>query len=581
MKKPISSFLALLLALAVLFLQTGCSKTDDTAETEGPRTIFVPDPVSQTKSTDLGTPLADVRVRRALAHAIDMDTVIEALFYDNAHRATTFAAPGDWLNTGIETCEYDPDKAKALLADAGWPSGYVLDVVYWEDDQLTEDFLDVIGNYWEAVGVKAEFRKLEGDLTKQLWKAPSDPEDDSAVVWDLAYGSVAALTELEYYSRFASDASNNSHTPPIEGLDELIRQAQTAGEEQERKELVAQIQQVLAENVSFIPLYDQNCFVCISDHLDTAGTDFGNDHFVYDKNILNWTTDREDNTLYTDGGPESYFQTPLANPGQYLYQELVFERLLKADSDLNPADGQIAEDYTVSDDGMTVEFTIREGLLWHDGEPLTAEDVKFTFELYMQCTDADPLLGRVLDALSGAAEFTDGKAEECTGIVIRENRVSFCFEESAPDALRVFSQWPVLPKHALEDVNPAKLQQNAFWKNPIGSGPYRVSQVELGKYCILERWDGYRETGEGNIEFIHMTSSDAHNSDLAVYAAMDLIDYGWGSSTDDEVYISQLEGMTVAQVKNHHVCCFFINQYPHESYIAQQNAEEETTAPTE
>ena len=565
MNKPQTRLLALLLACAVMLGMTACASSAETEPTEGKRTILVPDPVNYDKCTELGTPLADVRVRQALAYAIDMDTIIEALFYGNAEKAVSFSGSGD---AGIESYDYDPDKAKELLAEAGWPSDYVLDVVYYHDDQQTVDFLNVIGSYWEAVGVKAEFRKLEGDLAAQLWTAPSDLEGDSAVSWDLAYGAVAALTESEFYNRFASSASNNSHTPPIEGLDELIEQAASGQAD------YSQIRQLLAENASFIPLLHQTCFIYTSGHIDTGAAVHGNDQFAYDKDILNWTTDREDNTLYTDGGPDEFFCYPVVNPGLYLYQELVFERLITADSDLEPSGGQIAESYTVSDDGKTVEFTVREGLTWHDGEPLTAEDVKFTFELYMQCPGANSVLTGVLKKLEGAQEFIDGDAADCAGIVVEESKITFCFAEAAADALKVFSQWPVLPKHCLENVKPEKLQQDQFWKAPIGSGPYKVAEVALGESCTLERWDGYWQTGEGNIQFIRMASSGETNGDLAVQAAMGIIDYAWGKSTDDAVYIETLEDMNVTGITIPYTRCFFINQYPHESYYAGEESAE-------
>lgn len=562
MTKTIKKLLALLLALSMLACLAACAPAEEPAETEEAVAVK---PVKKDPCTELGTPLADVRVRQALLHAIDLDTIIEALFYDNARRAVSFTAP---LGEELAACEYDPEKAKALLAEAQWPSDYVLDVVYYYDDQQTLDVLNVIGSYWEAVGVQAEFRKLEGDLAAQLWTAPSDGE--SGVEWDLAYGAVAALTESEFYSRFASDASNNSHTPEIEGLDEAIEAAD-----------YGQAQRILAENVSFLPLFHQNCFIYTSDHLNTGDTAHGNDQFVYDKDILNWTTDREDNTLYTDGGPESFFCYPVVNPGLYLYQELIFERLLASNSDLEPGEGQIAESYKLSEDGKTLEFTIREKLSWHDGEPLTAEDVKFTFELYLQCPGANSVLSKVLNGLEGAKAFRDGDAEECTGITAEENKVIFRFEESAAETLTVFSQWPVLPKHKLENVRPEKLQQNKFWKNPIGSGPYKVSEVRLGDYCILERWADYRLEGDGNIDYIHMTASGETNEDLAVLAELGRIDYAWGKATDDAVYIAELEGMEVTEVEVPYTRCFYINQYDHESYIALQQAEEETTAPTE
>ena len=560
MKKNFRKLLVAALILAAVLPAAGCSEEKAPVQAPSDATEAVQVRPDSGKCTELGTPLADLRVRQALVHAIDMDTVVEALFHGNARKATAFGLPG----MEGHQIEYSPEKAKELLAAAGWPTEYVLDVVYYYDDQLTADVLNVIADYWEAVGVRSSIRKLEGDVAAQLWTAPGDPgSDDSAVEWDLAYGAVAALTESEFYTRFASHASNNSHTPPQEGLDGWIESGD-----------YEQVRELLAQQVLVIPLYHQNCFVFTGSHLDLAGNDVGNDQFAYEKGILNWTTDREDQTLYTNGGPVDFYWDPLVNPGQYLYQELVFERLINADAGLNPTEGLLAESYRLSDDGLTLEFTLREELFWHDGEPLTAEDVKFTFELYLRSPGASSVLTAVLDKLEGAQAFKDGDAEDCTGIRVEENRIIFSFEKASEDVLTVFSQWPVLPKHCLEDVQPEKLQQDRFWKAPIGSGPYRVAETVLGEYCVLERWEEYRLTGTGNIQRIHMAASGETDKDLVLRANLGQLDYAWGKSADDAHSLEKLEDMTVTPVEIPYLRCFYINQFPHGSYHQQDEPTE-------
>lgn len=548
MKKLQIRPLALLLVCALLLGLTACAAGDTPGPTEEKTVIRVPEPVKYEFCTDMGTPLADVRVRRALALALDMDTIIEALYWETGASA------------GMEGWDYDAQQAKELLAEAGWPSDYVLDVVYYQDDAQTEDLLNVVVRYWEAVGIQAEIRKLEEDVAEQLWTAPEDPEADSAVKWDLALCAVSDLMQQHYFERFASGSSRNSHTPAVEGLDQAIAD----GDAQRMKA-------ILTEQVFCIPLLYQDGFVCVSDHLDTAGMVSGNDRFVFGKDILNWVTDREDNTLYTGEVPAENQLCPVSDPGM-LYHELVFERLIAADSNLQPADGGIAESHTFSDDGLTAEFVLWEDLCWHDGKPLTAEDVKFTFELYLRCPDVDPVLSDLLNKLEGAEAFVDGDAEECTGITVEENKVVFRFEEKAEDAQVLFSQWPVLPKHKLEKVKPAKLLTHKFWKTPIGSGPFKVTELEPGKTCLLERWADYRQTGEGNIDFIRMNTGEA-----SVLAAREMLDYGWGLSTDEGTYIAGLDHMELTAVERACALNIFINQFPHESYFTL----EESTEPTE
>lgn len=573
---------SLLLAAAMAAsLTAGCSGGSSTSTTQAPAessgtsdsgaesTAAEGESAAQSgDAQSLGTPLADVRVRQALAYAIDLDAIVESLFDGKAEKAISFTSPGDWLNTDIPVYEYNPEKAKELLAEANWPSDYTLDVVYYYDDQQTVDLMTIIGQYWQDVGVKSQFRKLEGDLASQLWVPPADMENGpSAVKWDLAYAAVAALVESEFYNRFASTASNNSSVPKQDGLDELIAKSNSTMDTEEQKAAFKEIQQYVAENALALPLYHQVCFIYTSDDLDTAGSEFGNDQFSYEKNILDWNIARDDKTLYTNGGPQEFFWYPMVNPGYMINTELVFDKLINADSSLNPTDGMLAETYTVSEDGKSIEFVLRDGLTWHDGEPLTAEDVKFTIELMLKAPGTNAVASEVMQAITGAAAYADGSAEDLEGVVIDGNTVTVNFDTVSANALQVFSQWPILPKHCLENADPAALQQDQFWQKPIGSGPFMVDEVVLNNYATLKRWDGYYKQGSGNIETIHMFVSGENDANLVKNASAGQIDYAWSKSTDDAKAIEALDNMTVHTANIRYTRCFYINQFPHEANI--------------
>lgn len=519
-------------------------------------------------SEELGTPLADLRVRQALAYAIDMDAIVETLFNGKAEAAKSFTAPGDWLNADIPTYKYDPEKAKELLKEAGWPSNYTLDVVYYYDDQQTVDLMTIIGQYWQEVGVKAQFRKLEGDLAAQLWVPPVDRvKGPSAVKWDLAYAAVAALAESEFYNRFSSTASNNSTVPKQGGLDELIISANGTMDTNEQKKAFGEIQNFVAENVLALPLYHQVCFIYNSKDLDMAGAGFGNDQFSYEKHILDWKISRDDRTMYTNGGPQEFFWYPLVNPGLLINTELIFDKLINADENLNPKEGMLARDYKVSEDSRSIEFTLRDNLKWHDDQPLTAEDVQFTIELMLKAPGTNAVASEVMRAIHGAQDFIDGKTDHLEGVVTEGNKIMVNFEQVSANALQVFSQWPILPKHCLEKSDPAALQQDGFWQKPIGSGPYRVDEVVLNNYATLKRWDGYYKTGNGNIETIYMSASSENDANLVKNAGAGRIDYAWSKSTDEAKAIETMEHMKVNTANIRYTRCFFINQFSHDANI--------------
>ena len=566
-KQFMSMLLAGALAAGTLF---GCaSGGKSTGKTEQASDTSKSAEKADSKSTEAsGTPLADVRVRQALAYAIDMDTIVNSLCEGKAEVAKSYTAPGDWLNADIPEYKYDPEKAKELLKEANWPKDYTLDVVYYYDDQQTVDLMTIIGQYWQEVGVKAKFRKLEGDLASQLWVPPTDKEKGPSVVkWDLAYAAVAALCESEFYNRFASTASNNSTVPKQEGLDELITESNATMNAEEQKKAFFKIQNLIAEKELAMPLYHQVCFIYTSDKLDTAGVKYGNDQFSYEKNILDWKINRDDKTMYTNGGPEEFFWSPMVNPGYMLSTELVFDKLINADSTLTPTDGMLAESYKVSEDNKTIEFVLRDGLKWHDDQPLTGDDVKFTLELMLKTPGTNAVASEVVKAIKGSSDFLDGKTDNLEGVTVEGNKVTVNFDSVSANALAVFSQWPILPKHCLEKANPETLQQDQFWQKPIGSGPYKVDEVVLNNYATLKRWDGYYKKGSGNIDKIYLFASGENDANLVKNAGAGKIDYAWSKSTEDAKAIEAMDSMKVTSANIRYTRCFYINQFPHEANI--------------
>ncbi|MEG0564785.1 MAG: ABC transporter substrate-binding protein, partial [Hungatella sp.] len=82
------------------------------------------------------------------------------------------------------------------------------------------------------------------------------------------------------------------------------------------------------------------------------------------------------NVLYSNGGPQEFFETPWLNPGSFMYNKTLYDHLLVADNALSPKEGQLAATYEMSADGKTLKFTLRDNIFWHDGEAITADDIK-------------------------------------------------------------------------------------------------------------------------------------------------------------------------------------------------------------
>lgn len=161
-------------------------------------------------------------------------------------------------------------------------------------------------------------------------------------------------------------------------------------------------------------------------------------------------------------GGDFGYPTPFAyvrGPGM-IQTGYLFDTLLWEDSTGKPGPW-LAREWSQSPDGLEWRFTIRDNVKWHDGQPLTAEDVKFSFEYITTGAGA-----------SGASrvDLKEVVAESPTSVVIRLNTPSAVFEESV--AMRVF----IIPKHVWSSVtDPTKYRDP---KATMGSGPYRLQSAD-------------------------------------------------------------------------------------------------------
>ena len=143
----------------------------------------------------------------------------------------------------------------------------------------------------------------------------------------------------------------------------------------------------------------------------------------------------------------------------------------------------LAKSWEFDDSSCSYTFHLEEGVKWHDGEPFTADDVKFTIEAIM-----DPENGS-----ENSPNYED--VEEIT--VIDENTISF--KLSAPNvAFLDYMTMAVLPEHLLSGEN---MQESDYFRNPIGTGPYKLESWDAGQAITLVKNEEYFK-GEPNIDRI-------------------------------------------------------------------------------
>ena len=156
----------------------------------------------------------------------------------------------------------------------------------------------------------------------------------------------------------------------------------------------------------------------------------------------------------------------------------VYEGLLEYDFSLKPIPG-LAQSWTISPDGKTITFTLQKGVKFHDGQPFTSADVKFS----------------VLEVLKkvhprGAATF-----RELTEIDTPDAHTAvFRLTAPAPYLMMALSGYesPMLPKHLFEGTD---VKTSKYANAPVGTGPFKFVEWQRGQYMRLDRNPDYWKKG--------------------------------------------------------------------------------------
>jgi peptide/nickel transport system substrate-binding protein len=162
----------------------------------------------------------------------------------------------------------------------------------------------------------------------------------------------------------------------------------------------------------------------------------------------------------------------------------------------------LAESYTVSESGMEMTFKLREGLTCHDGEPLTAEDVVYTFQ--RAADDANGFTGNTAGFVLDAIQYQDARAESDLEVTIVMGRYS-------SPALGLISEAYI---HCMDSYSAMSLEDAAA--NPIGSGPYRFVEWVKDDYVLLEKTPDFtlREVAYDEIQWKVIPEASTRTAEL-------------------------------------------------------------------
>ena len=171
--------------------------------------------------------------------------------------------------------------------------------------------------------------------------------------------------------------------------------------------------------------------------------------------------------------------------------QLLYDKLLGYDLNLKP-EPELATAFAYSADGTTITFTLREGVSWQDGQPLTADDVMYTYNLIH-----DDNLGQYAQFLT---EMTSITAPDATHVVI-------AFK--SPLAFNPGLVVPIVPKHLWSKMTAKEIESFAN-DTPVGSGPYAFTEWKKGASVTVTRNDGWWGTlpSPATVTWVRFDNSD-------------------------------------------------------------------------
>lgn len=147
--------------------------------------------------------------------------------------------------------------------------------------------------------------------------------------------------------------------------------------------------------------------------------------------------------------------------------------------DVNETRYYLADSYEVSEDGMQITVKLKEGLKWHDGEAITADDMIFTMDV---CSDTNNGAGGTNIVILNDQPVKYEKVDDLT--------VKVTLPMASASYADLLGGLTLIPEHVFEG-NPSVVSAGEANMKGIGSGPYKVTEFKQDEYLLLEKYEDY------------------------------------------------------------------------------------------
>lgn len=319
-------------------------------------------------------PFDDLRVRQAVALAINREEIVAALYPPTAEVATQFVPPCIFGHSdGLEDWPYDPEQARELLAQAGYPDGFETTLWVMAISRPYYPHPDRIGEALQAdlaaVGIRAEI--VTHDWGTYLEKMFAGEADLFLNGWMADYPDAT-----NFLDTFFGTGADDSLGPTFPELVQTLQEAGSTIEAEQRQVLYDQANRFIHDNVPAVPIVHNSSAIAFRETVKGISASPFSQEFFYPASVegkKHLIFGRSGDSVGLDPVDESDFES-LMVCAQILEPLVTFK---PGTTNVVPA---LAERWETSDDLLTWTFYLREGIRFHDGTDLDAEAVVFNFE---------------------------------------------------------------------------------------------------------------------------------------------------------------------------------------------------------
>lgn len=238
-------------------------------------------------------------------------------------------------------------------------------------------------------------------------------------------------------------------------------------------------------------------------------------------------------------------QHKFQSPWSYQQLESLFmhRSLFSPSSNLKYLEGDLAENYTMSNNSKTYTIFLGNNNYWSDGNLVVAEDVVFTIKAMSEFEGINSIFNMALDFIEGIDEYRNGDSDEISGLIVEGNVLTINLKESYNSFLPILSQAVILPKHILGDEDFATLQESDYWENPITNGMYKFDEIvqdeDTDDYYFSLTHNEYYKGDKSDIEEIrlHINYKDEN---LDYYSTNNIMEIEYYNDASYTEYIADM-----------------------------------------